>query len=326
MEADRGSRDAVPAEGPLYFLVGAQRSGSTLLRVMLDHHPQVACLHEFNFALLAADEEGGHPDPETLRARLEADRQWRYAGLEFDPTLDYLAQLDAFLAQWRRRDGDGKPVVGFTLHFRYLLAHALWPEARFIHLVRDPRDVAISVVNAGWSGTTWHATARWLEAEREVDALAAVLPPGRLVRVRFEDLLQDLGGELARLCALLGVDYDPAMLDYPQDTSYPAPDPSAAYRWRGKAPELDVQLVEARAGALLADRGYEPSGHPDLALSGVGQFRLGVQDRLARLRFRMRRYGAGAVLTNAVATRLGLEDTSARMRQRMQDQDQRNLR
>jgi hypothetical protein len=232
MEADRGSRDAVPAEGPLYFLVGAQRSGSTLLRVMLDHHPQVACLHEFNFALLAADEEGGHPDPETLRARLEADRQWRYAGLEFDPTLDYLAQLDAFLAQWRRRDGDGKPVVGFTLHFRYLLAHALWPEARFIHLVRDPRDVAISVVNAGWSGTTWHATARWLEAEREVDALAAVLPPGRLVRVRFEDLLQDLGGELARLCALLGVDYDPAMLDYTKDSNYRPPDASAAFRRR----------------------------------------------------------------------------------------------
>ncbi|MHC4838742.1 MAG: sulfotransferase family protein [Planctomycetota bacterium] len=326
MEAASGSTATAPAIRQLYFLVGAQRSGSTMLRLMLDHHPQVACLHEFNFALLAADADGGHPDLATLHERLQADRQWRYAGLELDPALDYPAQLDAFLERWRQRDGGGKPVVGVTIHFRYDLALALWPEARFIHLVRDPRDVAPSVIKMGWAGNTWHATDRWVEAEREVDALAAALPPDRLLRVRFEDLVHDPEGELGRLCTLLGVDYDPAMLDYPADTSYPAPDPSAAYRWRGKAPELDVQLVEARAGALLADRGYEASGHPDLALSGIGQFRLGVQDRLARLRFRMRRYGAGAVLTNAVATRLGLDDTSARMRQRMQDQDQRNLR
>lgn len=326
MEDQSKSAEGVQARKRLYFLVGAQRSGSTLLRLMLDHHPQVACLHEFNFALLAANPDNSSPDAKTLKARLEQDRQYRYSGLSLDSSLTYGEQVNQFLEDWRQRDGSGKPNVGVTIHFRYDLARLLWPDACFIHLVRDPRDVAPSVINMGWAGTAWHATDRWLEAEQEVDRYLGDLPPDRFARVRFEDLVAHPERELTKLCKLLDIDYDPAMLSYPEDTSYPAPDVSAAQRWRGKMAAQDVRQVEAKAGDMLSKRGYQPSGEPSLEVSGLHQLRLDVKDRLGRLRFRMQRYGAGPVLGNAVASRLGMSDTSQRLEAKMQDEDQRNLR
>lgn len=326
MEDQSKSAEKVQARKRLYFLVGAQRSGSTLLRLMLDHHPQVACLHEFNFALLAANRDNSSPNFDTLKERLELDRQYRYSGLGLDPSLTYSEQVNQFLEDWRLRDGSGKPNVGVTIHFRYDLARLLWPDACFIHLVRDPRDVAPSVINMGWAGTAWHATDRWLDAEREVDRHLGDLPADRLARVRFEDLVTYPERELSKLCTLLGVDYDPAMLSYPDDTSYPAPDVSAAQRWRGKMDPQDVRQVEAKAGDMLAKRGYQPSGEPSLEIGSLQQLRLDVKDRLGRLRFRMQRYGAGPVLGNAFASRFGMEEASQRLQAKMQDEDQRNLR
>ena len=52
----------------------------------------------------------------------------------------------------------------------------IWPDARFIHLVRDPRDVARSVIPMGWAGNTWVGVERWMEAERLWDRVRSSLP------------------------------------------------------------------------------------------------------------------------------------------------------
>lgn len=314
-----------PLQQPPFFLIGVQRTGSTLLRLMLNHHPEVACLHAFTSNILREEKEGGPPNEPALRKRLQQDRQYRNEGVEAEPGLDYHQQLERIYRIWCERFGQGRSVLGVTLHFRYLLAKEIWPEAKFIHLVRDPRDVAQSFINLGWAGNPWHATSHWVKAEREVEALRGVLPEGRILTVRFEDLVHHPQRELERICAHLGVTYDPAMLRYPETTTYKLPDPSIAERWRRKMDPRDVQLIEARAGEMLESRGYLPSGHARLRIEGVVRLRLEMQNRVAKLRYRIDKYGARPVLVNALASRLGMEKTRLRQVEKMQAIDLEHL-
>jgi len=84
-----------------------------------------------------------------------------------------------------------------------------------------------------------------------------------------EDLLAEPARELARICGLLGVRYNDAMLAYDRDTTYQAPDAALATQWRGRLSRRQVQRVEARVGPMLASRGYEPSGEPALAVGAL---------------------------------------------------------
>jgi hypothetical protein len=63
------------------------------------------------------------------------------------------------------------------VHRHYDRLLRLWPEARFIHLVRDPRDVASSCIGMGWAGNVWTGVTRWIEAERLWDEVRGDLAP-----------------------------------------------------------------------------------------------------------------------------------------------------
>jgi hypothetical protein len=310
----------------VFFLIGAERSGTTLLRLMLDHHPEVACLGEFDFALLVLNEDGSEPEPSDLKQRLDHSRQFRHSGLELQPGLAYRQQLHTFLQTWHLEERPRKPKVGATLHFRYSKVLNYWPEARFIHLIRDPRDVAPSVMALGWAGTAWHATERWVAAENAVAELAALVPAERIVHLRFEDLLCRPVETLQRLCRLLEVPYDPLMLSYPAHTTYPAPDPSAAQRWKQSLAPGDVQLVEARAGLLLEQKGYQPSGLPALRLDSAALRRLDRRNRVQRFKSRVNSYGWPLVIKHALASKLRWHKLANRCRREMQEINQQNLR
>lgn len=317
-----------PKEEPeqVYFLIGAQRSGSTLLRLMLDHHPCISCLGEFNLALDCLEPDGSEPDTATYHSRLEELREYRYAGFAISPSLEPSQAIPELLEGMRRLDGTWKSIVGVAIHFRYREALRYWPEARFIHLVRDPRDVAPSVVAMGWTATCWHAAELWINSEDEVEKLAQRVPSERIVRVRFEDLVRQPETELRRMCALLGVEYDSRMLSYPADSTYPPPDASAAARWKKRMVSRDVREVEARVGARLFAYGYETSGLPPLATGPLQRAALWFRNRLGRFGWRWRTYGLIPVLNHAIGLRLGLKGVVARARQHIQDIDQQNMR
>jgi hypothetical protein len=315
-----------PAAGTVYFMIGAQRSGSTLLRLMLDHHPLVSCLGEFNLAFMALNGDGSEPDRASYHERLADLREYRYAGFAIPTDLEPRDAVPALFEAMRRQDGKMKPIVGATIHFRYREALRYWPNARFIHLVRDPRDVAPSVVAMGWAATCYHGAELWEESEREVEDLARIVHPDRFERLRFEDLVCHPERELSRLCRLLGVEYDPLMLTYPQDSTYPPPDPSAAARWTARAPARDVREIEARVGARLGTHGYEASELPPLRIGALHRFGLAMRNRCGRFRWRWRTYGPRPLLAHAIARRLGLAGMAARARRRIQDIDQQNLR
>lgn len=312
---------------PTYFLIGAQRSGSTLLRLMLNHHPAIAHLGEFNWVLLPITDDLGM-SRECYWDRIEHSREFRYSGLTAHRGLEAENAIPDLLDQMYESRGKHKPIVGITLHFKYRLARRLWPNAKFIHLVRDPRDVAPSVIQMGWAATSWHAIQLWLESEDEVEDLESVVPPETLMRIRYEDLVRSPERELGRICAFLGLMYDEKMLSYPEDSTYPAPDASLAQKWRTRLLETakDVQLIEARATARMVQRGYEDSGLPRLSPGACQRLWLGTADRAGQFMQRMKTYGVRLSVGHAIANRTGLKALARRFQRRMQDIDQMNLR
>ena len=287
------------------FLVGAERSGTTALRLMLDHHPRVAWQYEFELSVEFLPKEGGWPPMTAYREWLANNRVFRASGLTLDASLDYPALMNDFLRQIR--DNHRKPIAGTTVHLHFDRLLRIWPNARFIHLVRDPRDVAKSVIGMGWAGNVWAGVDRWIEAEGLWDNVRAELTPERYIELQFESLMTQPEEDLRRVCEFLGIDYDPAMLRYPEHTTYDAPDPKLVYQWKTKQTPREIQLVESRCASLLVRRGYTLSGHPPLEVTSAMLAELRAQDKRERLKFRIRRFGLGLIVQGFLARRLGLK-------------------
>jgi hypothetical protein len=270
------------------FLVGSMRSGTSMLRLMLDNHPELAFFHEFPFAVEMLGEDGW-PDMDEYYRYLEVHRIFQDSGLSVDTGLDYPALMNSFLRQ--KRDGDGKRLVGATVHHQFDRLLRIWPDAKFIHLLRDGRDVARSCMGMGWGGNMYTAVWSWVSAERQWAAFAPALPPGRRLEVRYEDLVRDPVAALAQVCRFAGLDYHPAMLEYGRGSTYESPDPKLAEQWRTKLSPWELRLAEARIGDMLVERGYELSGHPRLRVGPVMRWWLRQHDRWNRLAFRRRRLG-----------------------------------
>lgn len=295
---------AVEPAGAPTFLVGSERSGSTLLRLMLDHHPLIAFEHEFDIATLRVGDDGRMPEvDDAYVAWLGTVRGMWYS---IDRTLGHRELMRDFLEQKRDASG-GKPQVGATVHHHFDRLRFLWPDARFLHLLRDPRDVAPSVVQKGWAGNVYHATDWWTEAERCWDTLRARMDPEQLLEVRYEDLVRDPEAELTRICDFIGVEFDARMLRYHESVrQYPPPDPRLAFQWRKKLIPDQVALVEERAGEQLLERGYAPSGYPIPSIGPARRELLMLDSRAKRFRFRLDQFGPGIVALDLIGRRLGL--------------------
>jgi Sulfotransferase family len=306
----------------VFFLIGAERSGTTLLRLMLDHHPHISSGGEFNYVTAHLREDGSEPTSKQFEEALQVDRQFFYSDLAYDPELDYTQQVRSFLTQLC---GDRK-AIGATVHFNYRSLVRWWPEARFIHLVRDPRDVSSSVIKMGWSGNLWTASRRWLAAEQEVEEFRKQVPDALVHKLRFEDLVSHPVEKLSALCSFLDLEYDPEMLGYPANSTYPAPDAGAAERWRNKLSTEEVQLVEQSVGDWLQKRGYPHSGNPPLDLSPEAISDLVKQDAQARRKHRLKRYGYRLIFSLKAARFFKQTAWRNRTIQRMQAIDRAQMR
>jgi hypothetical protein len=288
------------------FLVGSTRSGTTLLELMLDHHPEICFPGEFELAVDLVSDEGVLPPLDVYRSWLATNRHFLHHALEIDPSLDYADLVKDFLLQMKRKAGaEGKPIVGALVHRHYGRLLHLWPKASFVHIVRDPRDVSTSWLRMGWVGSPYGAGLQWRSAEALWDRVAASLPAARRHELRFEDLITRPREELERLCRFLCVRFGESMLDYSRDTTYGPVDPGQAEKWRTELSPRAIRHVEAGAGDLLAERGYPRSGLPALRIGALGRVLLSLEERLGRMRGRQRTYGWRLWCEDAVARRIG---------------------
>ncbi len=148
----------------------------------------------------------------------------------------------------------------------------LFPAGRFIHLIRDARDVCISLRKTGWRGHVLRDVADyWADYVGRGIADGRRLIPERYMELSYEALVRDARRELDKVCEFLGVAYEPEMMDFhrnakrhiaPWEAAHhgklerPARTSDAA-RWRRELSKLEVLIIESRAGHTMQKAGQE---------------------------------------------------------------------
>jgi hypothetical protein len=209
------------------FVVGNDRSGTTMLRLILDRSVELAIPPESMFLADFAPlrRRGGLDDPAAARRFLE--RVWSHPKVrlwqlpsgppELPPGLDH-AQAYRFCVESPFRAfaaAEGKPRWGdktpwYVHHVEELLA--VWPQARFVVLVRDGRDVALSVGRMPWGPNNAWAAARWWARGSRAGAEARERHPEQVMQMRYEDLAADPGPLARRIADFCGLSYEDEML------------------------------------------------------------------------------------------------------------------
>jgi hypothetical protein len=182
------------------FVLSSARSGSTLLRVLLNSHSRICAPHELHLR--------------RVHVQIEDVNYARVAMKELaldEETLEHLL-WDRIMHRQLQRTGKSvfveKTPGNGAIWERLLQA---WPEARFIYLIRHPAAILASLERAYPDASTAHLQRRVLRYAARVDAARAARP-GPVVR--YESLTADPESVLRELCTWLGVRFQPRMLDY----------------------------------------------------------------------------------------------------------------
>lgn len=294
-----------------------------MLRLMIADHPDISWLQEFEYSVDQVASPDNWPNVPSYLDWLSTHRIFRAMDFDVDRSLDYSQLVASFLEQKQRRDGAA--VVGATVHRHFDRLLWLWRNAKFIHLVRDPRDVARSVKNIGWVGHIRYGADRWIQVEKLWDAIKPQLQPHTYVELRFEDVVADPERALRPVWELLGVDASRYRMSFWEHTTYDRPDPALTYQWKRKLRPGDVQLIEERVGPMLGARGYQPSAHPHVTPSRLREAYFRLANRAGRARFRAKRYGPLLWLASMVSQRLPFGNWSKSVRLKMNEIDTQHL-
>jgi protein-tyrosine sulfotransferase len=264
---------AAPSPFPPIVLGGCGRSGTTILRMMLDSHRRICC----------------GPESSLFRRRA-VDTRWLADRFGFDPAevralfeaaASRPAFIEAFAALCMRMAGKARWAEKTPRNISRIDAiFRCFPEARFVHVLRDGRDVACSlrthprhkvvdgrIVPTGVHRPIAGCARRWV---RDIESSRRWWGDPRFLTVRYEDLVLDPRPVLERVIALVGEDWDEAMLahavaDSPfRDATRFAQNPealgavntSSLGRWQRDLDARDRRIFKRIAGPLLVELGY----------------------------------------------------------------------
>jgi hypothetical protein len=305
------------------FIIGTERSGSNLLRLILNAHPQITVPHpphimaffaplEKYYGDLSRDESFRKLTDDVLLHILGHIHPWP-TPVDKESLVEQAAPRDLFglfaavyeqhlaAAVGKRRWGCKST---FMIHYTERI-FARYPDAQLIWLVRDPRDVALSSRESVFNPYHPYYTARlWAEQQELGLRLAAQLNPASMLRVHYETLITEPGATVARICDFLNIEFDPAMLRFFEtkdalisanqardwrNTASPIISDNAN-KFRGRMLAEDINAIESIAGATMLKLGYEllsveETRRPAGALRRI---RYRVENELLRLRVEYR--------------------------------------
>lgn len=301
---------APPRSAPL-FLVSAPGSGADALRHILNQHPSVIIAPEFDFLVEAITAEGRFMKRDAFIRSVEFNSRFKRLGLTIAQGVG-LTGIAQYLIEQVAAAKPGAPVVGATLQHDFDRILWLWPDARFIHLVRDGRDVAVAKVRARQAGNLWHGIADWADSEALWDRMSHKLPEDRQFTLKYETLAAEPDYELRRLCQFLHLPYAPEML---QQAGVLGSDPAG--RWR-KTDVREISAAEHRAARWLLQNSYFLSGtvRPPSPLRRAA---LGIQNKVAIANSRREQLGTGLWVKSGLIGKFGTRKAKARMKRRQYD-------
>ena len=297
------------------FLFGALRSGTTVFRLMLDAHPDISNPGEadFLFDYLSRDDAGHWKYQIDL---MREDRIFAAKNLGIKDGLDGLELLDDLLTQLQDKT-PGTLVLTVHRHPDRLIQ--CLPNARFIHLLRDPRDVARSSIGMGWAGNVFFGVDHWIKTETGWDGIAGDLEPQNILELKYEDLFHNVIQSLVTVCDFIGVPFHEKMLTYHEGTTYGPPDAKLTEQWRRKATTREIELVEQKAGVLMKARGYRLEGN-GVKVTAAERSRLIVSNKLGVWSFGVRRHGFWVYFMEKVTRWLGLARWNKRLHETISSQ------
>ncbi|WP_299597909.1 sulfotransferase [uncultured Microbulbifer sp.] len=285
------------------FVIGPLRSGSTLLRLLLDHHPNIHMFGEFEGAVSQARGDQW-PDLEDYWRFVKTDRQTGAMHLQINHALDYPALIEDFLRQLYLRNP--QPVIGASIHSRVDLLPRLWPNARYIHLYRDPRDVARSCIGMGWVGNVYEGAKIWCEFERRRELLRSREQPGKAIGVSYEKLVENPVKELSRLCEFLSQPFEAGMLQLERDTTYSCPSKKYAEQWKSKLSKREIRWIELQAAEQMLVQGYQPVVENSDPLTLKEKIAIKIQNRVYRVSYNIKKWGFILWIQHVLSRRTGV--------------------
>jgi hypothetical protein len=307
------------ADGPV-FIGGASRSGKTLVRWLLSSHPSFAISRRTElwprfygrFGDLAEQRNGARclaaimARPQVVTLGVDEERLSR----AFEEGPATYPRLFALIHEEYAK-GVGKPRWGDQSEGLERFADAIFsalPDARFLHLVRDPRDryVAIQDKTSGRGPALGRSTAAWISslklARRNLRR-----HPSRYRTIRYEDLVRDPEGTMRETCAFLGAPFVPDMLLLADARRYDVDRANAADGvpvstahvgiYRDRLSALDLAVIQASARDEMAWLGYETAhvgrdkGRAPVIGLPLGLSKIGAARALGAVRDGTRRRG-----------------------------------
>jgi hypothetical protein len=260
------------------FVIGYPRSGTSVTCRLLRRYLKVSYGTESQFIIRFLHRLGGYGDLQQdanvrrLLTDISAERFFARSkhnwGWEFDrerafrslQARTYSAVLDAIFSQLAAHNdmvrwGDKTPFYNSDL----ASILGLFPDAQFIHVVRDGRDVALSIPKTGFGPTNACTTAEeWAHALSQIEGFSRTLRPDQFFALRYEDLLEQAPERMAALAAFLGVDdRDGHVMAYVREHIGQEVRADNRDKWRQALPTREVERFEAVAGGTLTRFGYE---------------------------------------------------------------------
>lgn len=238
------------------FVGGVARSGTTLMKSILDSHPNICCGHELKLVPLFCS----------------VPRKWwtdmKHQLIPGGMTPEYMDQTFAAATavyMMRCRTDGKKRIAEKTPHnvTEFAVLHRYFPNAQFVHIVRDGRGVAASLLQQNWvdltnlqGGKVWYtqnagnAGRYWRHIIENADKQRADIPDSQYKVVRYEDLVKQPEATLRDLFEFLGEPWHPEVL-----TVNPVHAASLNI-WRTKLSQQQLSEFDAVAGELMKKLGY----------------------------------------------------------------------
>ena len=267
-----------------FFIVGCPRSGTTILRDLLRAHPNLTVALESHF-VVRFYRAYGDPRNEAEARRLATAilgtvwiRAWELdlQAEDFASCRSYREILDRLFGAWAQREhkprwGDKTP--DYLADMPTLLR--IYPQAKFIHIYRDGRDVAISWLEKQFGPRNLYVAAEmWRDRVIAGRRAGATLPSSQYLEVRYASLLEQPETVMRTICEFLGEPFCPDVLrpnlawrGRPSHNRGQVEESIAeeilrdnAGKWKTRLSSSEIELFESVAGELLSTLGYGTSG------------------------------------------------------------------
>ncbi|NIK12507.1 sulfotransferase family protein [Alkalibacillus almallahensis] len=260
-------------EKGMVFIGGAGRSGTTLLRVMLNAHPEMCSGPEFK---LLPNLINGYKQ---LGRMVDIRKSYYLDDSKLNES--YRALINTFFENFLEQNNASR-VVEKTPHNVLIMQELanILPDSKFIHIVRDGRDVVSSLIDMEWkdsSGETiWYvknvenATKYWVQVvEQGLKSAESSILKDRIKLIKYEDLILNPQNTMEDILKFLGERWDDRVMEHETQNLYSEPVESstsqvsqkrytkAIGKWQEKLDEKEKEIFYKQAGHLLKTLGYE---------------------------------------------------------------------